>query len=61
MKGHKTNMEKILESFLDVVPHLKSILEEELAIAVTDTEKFLYYTASDDIPVQIKVGEKLPE
>lgn len=54
-------MEKILESFLDVVPHLKSILEEELAIAVTDTEKFLYYTASDDIPVQIKVGEKLPE
>lgn len=52
-------MEKILESFLEIMPVLKDVLQEDLAVAVADTTNFLYYRAGDTIDVRIKVGQKL--
>ena len=53
------NMEKILESFLDVMPVLKDMLQEDLAVSVSDTTKCLYYRAGDNIDLPIKAGQKL--
>lgn len=33
---------QILEAFLKVVPDLKDILQEDISVAVADTERFLY-------------------
>ncbi|AKA67855.1 methyl-accepting chemotaxis protein [Clostridium scatologenes] len=52
-------MEKTLESFLEIMPVLKDVLQEDLAVAVADMNSFLYYRAGDTIDVKIKVGQKL--
>ena len=52
-------MEKILESFLDVMPVLKDMLQDDLAVYVADTTKCLYYRAGDTIDLHIKAGQKL--
>ncbi|MHC6180947.1 methyl-accepting chemotaxis protein [Clostridium sp. JNZ X4-2] len=52
--------EEILEPFLQVMPVLKEILQEDVFAAVADTSKFLYYRPGDNIDAKIKVGSKVP-
>lgn len=49
----------ILKSFLDVAPFLKDMLMEDIAIAVADTESFLYYKSGDTIDLKISTGSKM--
>ncbi|WP_411682395.1 hypothetical protein [Clostridium thailandense] len=49
-------MEKVLESFLEIMPVLKEVLQDDLAVAVADITRFLYYRAGDTIDVHIKIG-----
>ncbi len=53
--------EKILESFIDVLPHLKEIIQEDIMTSVTDTEKFLGYYPGDKMRVNIKIGDPIPD
>lgn len=52
-------MEKILESFLETMPVLKDVMQEDLVVIVADTTSILYYRAGDTIDLRIKVGQKL--
>jgi len=52
-------MEKIIESFLDIMSILKDMLQEDISVAVVDTTNFLYYRPSDDIDLHIEIGKKL--
>ena len=52
-------MEKILESFLEVAPVLKDIFQEDIVVAVADTDEFLYYRKGDTLDLHIKIGQKL--
>lgn len=51
---------QILEAFLKVVPDLKDILQEDISVAVADTERFLYYRPGDTLDVKVNVGDKVP-
>lgn len=53
--------EKILESFMKVLPHLKEIIQEDIMTSVTDTEKFLGYYPGDKMRVNIKIGDPIPD
>lgn len=48
-----------LRAFLEIAPKLKYILQEDIGVAVTDTEKFLAYFPGDTINLNTKVGDKL--
>lgn len=52
-------MEKTLESFLEVISLLKDILQEDMAICVTNTTEILYVRAGDAIDLKNTVGKKL--
>jgi len=53
-------MENIqLQSFLDVMPLLKDILQEDIGVAVTDTTTFLAYYPGDTINLNTKINTKL--
>ncbi|NSB13821.1 methyl-accepting chemotaxis protein [Clostridium beijerinckii] len=52
-------MENRLEAFLEVIPELKELLQDDIAVAVSDTKKFIYYRDGDSINLPIKVGQEL--
>jgi hypothetical protein len=54
------NMENSqLQSFLEVMPLLKDILQEDIGVVVTDATTFLAYYPGDTINLNTKVGGKL--
>lgn len=51
--------EKILESILVVLPYLKDFMQEDIAVTLSDTEKFLAYYSGDKIDLKVKPGTEL--
>lgn len=49
--------EGILKAFIDVSPYLSDLLGEEISFALTDKEKFIAFTPSENIRPDIKVGD----
>ncbi|MCH3963034.1 MAG: methyl-accepting chemotaxis protein [Clostridium sp.] len=49
-----------LEAYLQIMPVLKDILLEDIAVAVADTTKFLYYRPGDTLDIKINVGSRIP-
>lgn len=55
-------MNEVLESYVQVIPKLKDIVMEDIAVCITDTTKFLYYRPGDTIDLKNYEGkELLPE
>ncbi len=52
---------KILESFMDVLPHFKDITQQDIMTSVTDTESFLGYYPGDKMQADIKIGASIPD
>lgn len=52
--------EEIIEAYLKIMPVIKDILMEDIAVCVTDNTKFLYYRAGDTIDMKVNVGSKIP-
>lgn len=52
-------IEKKLESFLDVIPHIKGIMQEDIVVALCDKIKFIGYCQGDKIDLGIVVGRSL--
>ncbi|WP_446897391.1 methyl-accepting chemotaxis protein [Clostridium sp. LBM24168] len=52
--------EESLEVYLQVMPVLKDILLEDIAVAVADTTTFLYYRPGDTLDMKINVGSGIP-
>ncbi|WP_315903178.1 methyl-accepting chemotaxis protein [Clostridium sp. CX1] len=53
--------ERILESFMDVLPHLKELIQQDIMTSITDTEKFLGYYPGDKMRINIRVGDLIPD
>lgn len=52
--------ENILESFLQVVPVLKDMLQEDITVSVVDKTSFLYYDPSSIVDLKINKGDSIP-
>lgn len=52
-------MEKELEKFLSVVPFLSEIMQEDMAVCLTNTTEILYYKPGKSIDLKNYVGKKL--
>ena len=48
-----------LQSFLEVMPLLKDILQEDIGVVVTGATTFLAYCPGDTIDLNTKIGSKL--
>lgn len=46
-----------LQAFVNLAPVIKEILGISTALAVVDTEKYIYVSPSDSLPLPIKVGD----
>lgn len=49
--------EGMLQSFINISPYLSSLLEEEISFALTDKEKFIAFSPSENIRPDIRVGD----
>lgn len=52
---------KQVEAFKLVLPHLKDIIQEDVMVSLTDTNKFLGYWPGDKMVVPVKAGIPIPE
>lgn len=50
-----------LQAFIEVAPFLSSGILEDSAVAITDTEKFLFYCPGKIIDVKLKVGTPIKD
>lgn len=50
-------MNSSLQAFVNIAPVIKETLGSSTALAVTDTEKYIYFSPSDSLPLSIKVGD----
>lgn len=51
----------ILQSFLEVIPCLKDIIQEDIMTSVTNTTHFLGYYPGDKMRMDLKIGKEIPE
>ncbi len=49
------------QSFHEVLPLLKDIVQEDIMVSITDKDKFLGYWPGDKMSIPIKVGAPIPE
>lgn len=49
------------EPYFKVLPLLKDIIQEDVMVSITDTEKFLAYYPGDKMRIELKVGDRIPE
>ena len=52
----KTN-EDILQAFMTAAPYINKLTREDMAVAVTDREKFLLYLPGRKVDVKIQAGD----
>ena len=51
----------LLQSFIDVAPFINQLTLSDIAVAVTDTEKYIYYQPGETLDHQVNPGDKLKE
>lgn len=51
--------DKTFQSFLEVVPSLKEMLDEDIGVVVADKTNIIFYLPGDTINLNHKVGDKL--
>lgn len=53
--------EEILNAFVKVIPYLPYLFEDEISIALTDTDKFLMNQTCQSLNIKSEIGGRLPE
>lgn len=49
----------ILDSFYDVLPLLKDLVQEDIAVSMSNQTNFIAYWPNEKIPLQLKVGDAI--
>lgn len=49
----------IINSLIEVLPLIKDIIQEDIAISITDRTEYLFYFPHDNLPLKLKVGDKI--
>ena len=52
---------KLMESFYNMIPYFKYYFGTDLAFSITNTEKFLLVTNTENLKSNVKTGDKIPE
>lgn len=52
--------DSVLQSFIKIAPYFPMFFEEPVSIAISDTEKYIYKLAAEELPVKSEVGSLLP-
>ena len=52
---------KLMESFYNMIPYFKYYFGTDLAFSITNTEKFLLVTNTENLKSNVKEGDKIPE
>lgn len=52
-------MNRSLQAFIDIAPVIKETLGSSTALAITDKEKYIYFSPSDKIYIDVKVGDSI--
>ena len=53
--------DNIMKSYFDVLPLLKDLVQEDIAVSITDNEKFLAYWPNQVLPLQLQVGDVIQQ
>ncbi|MBU3100819.1 MULTISPECIES: methyl-accepting chemotaxis protein [Clostridium] len=53
--------ESIIKSLTEVLPLVMDILQEDLAISITDRTKFISYWPHESVPLKLKIGDIIQE
>ncbi|WOO36686.1 methyl-accepting chemotaxis protein [Anaerocolumna sp. AGMB13020] len=53
--------DNIMKSYFDVLPLLKDLVQEDIAVSITDNEKFLAYWPNPILPLQLQVGDVIQQ
>lgn len=53
--------QEIINAYLMVLPNLKDIIQDDIMVSVTDTEKFLGYFPGEKMKMDLEVGTSIPE
>lgn len=59
--SEETNESEVLRAFVQIAPHLKELFHEDVAIAVSNTEKLLTFIPCETFQVDMKEGDLIPE
>lgn len=51
----------LLQSFIDVAPYINQLTLSDIAVAITDTEEYIYYQPGKTLDHQVNPGDKLKE
>ena len=49
------------KSYLDVLPSLKDLIQEDIMVSLTDKSKFIAYYPGDKMKIDLKAGTPIPE
>jgi predicted Zn-dependent peptidase len=49
-----------LDGFLQVIPLLTDILQEDMSVCVSDRETILYYKTTGTLDIKVRIGDKIP-
>lgn len=58
---HIMELDTTLDSFIKVLPYMKYFFDDDISIAVTDTEKFLCFFEDGSLRINGKPGTKIPD
>lgn len=50
----------IIDSLQEVLPLIRYIIHEDIALAITDKTKFIAYYPAQDFDLKINVGDQIP-
>lgn len=53
--------ETLLQSFIDVAPFINQLTLSDIAVAITDKEKYLYYEPGKTLDHEVNIGDKLKD
>ncbi len=51
---------RLMRAFYEMIPYFKHFLGEEVGITIANTEEYLYIKNTDELKVNLKVGDKFP-
>ncbi|WP_143321454.1 methyl-accepting chemotaxis protein [Clostridium sp. HBUAS56010] len=59
MNDQNTEQE-LLQSFYNVIPYLSNLYEEDVAVGLTDTQRFIMVVNGNSLKFNIEVGDQIP-
>jgi Methyl-accepting chemotaxis protein len=57
----ENNYETKFDSFIKVIPYIRSFFDDDISFALTDREKYIVINNSEKLPINAKSGDPVPQ